>query len=173
MLGYISFHPTYKPLRKFANALMIPTVKPVYAFDSDGNFTRYESAKETSKELSINMTGIRECLSGQRSISKGHRFFYAENFEKVDENGQIVIDYEKIDEISEEINPAIKKLMSKYGKIYALNGVNVKEFKNIRQAARELGISQDTILYFLKNNRSPEDGKNSIQGFVFTSEKDD
>lgn len=160
-------------LRKFALELASSGVKAVYSFDKEGNYTRYDSVKSIVESLNIPKSGIKNCLSGQYSASHGYRFIYAENFETMGEDGNIAVDYDKLDEISEQINPALRKRMKKYGKIYAINDVNMKEFDNVRKAARELGIDENAIVYFLKHGRNPENGKTSINGIVFTSEKDE
>ncbi len=161
-----------KLLKRIGIELSMPQVKAVYAFNSDGTYTRYGSAKEASEKLSLNKSAVKQCLCGQQKTSGGYRFVYAENFEDIDEEGRIIVNYNKLDEISHQINPSIKRNLMKYGKIYALRGVNIKEFDNVREAARALNINEDSIIYFLKNGRNPQNGKNHIDSYVFTCECD-
>ena len=159
-------------MKKFAAELLTSGVKAVYAFDSKGNYQRYNSVKELIESLSIGESGVRECLSGKRKTSCGYRFVYADEFEEISDEGQLTIDYDKLDDFSTQINPSLKRYLSRYGKIYALKGVNVKEFKDIREAARDLGIEEKSIIYFLRTGRNFADGKKTINGFVLTCEKE-
>ena len=159
-------------LKKFASELLSTGVKAVYSFDSKGNYQRHNSVKDLTKSLSVGETGVRECLKGKKLQSCGYRFLYADNFEKINENGQLIIDYEKLDNFLIQTYPSIKRYLSRYGKIYALKGVDVQEFKNIRIAARELGIDEKSIIYFLRTGRNFSDGKKTINGFVLTCEND-
>ena len=159
-------------LQKFANELQRKGTKAVYLFDRNGNYQRFGSVKEITESLKINETGIRECLSGKRVSTCGYRFVYANNFENFDNNGNLVIDYNKIDDVSLDVCPALKKYFKKYGRIYALRGVNTEEFENIRQASRALGIDEKSIIYFLRTGRNYSDGKKSVNGYVLTCEKE-
>lgn len=160
-------------LKKFAQEVAKPKVKAVYSFDTNGNYKRYESTKQLCETLSLSKTGVIDCLTGKKDFIKGYKIIYAENFESLNEDGETVIDYEKIDGISEEINPRIKKEISKYGKIYALKDVNVRTFDNIFTAARELEIDINVLRHYLKHGLNPEDKTNTIKGYTFTSEKDE
>lgn len=159
-------------IKKFALELAKPSIKAVYSFDQNGIATRYSSSKEASETLLISASRVKNCLLGNTKVSNGYRFIYAKNFEHIDSDGKLVVDYDKIDAISDEINPENKRLIKKYGKIFAIKGVNVYEYKDIREASRALEISQDEIIYMLKNGRNRKDGTNTLKDCVFTSEKD-
>lgn len=147
--------------------------KAVYLFDSKGKYQRYDSVRYLVDNLSFNKTCVMHCLSGKYKTYKGYRIFYAEQFETFDEKGNIAVDRDKLYETSQIVNPDLKKLEKKYGKIYALRGVNVYEFDNLHKAAIELDIDEDAIIYFLNHGWNSGDGKNSINGYVFTCEKDE
>lgn len=161
-------------IKKFSVSLLSTSkLRAIYAFDEKGNYVRYGSIKQATDGLSIGKTNIALCLNGQQKSSKSYHFIYASDVEQYDENGTLIIDYDKIDEIREEINPAIRKRNKKYGKIYALSGVNIKEFENISIAARELNIDANDIEHLLKTGRNRNNGASSINGYVFTCENDE
>ncbi len=168
--GKITINTTL--LKKFALELASSGLKAVYVFDPSGHYTRYDSTKSIAEDLSLSKSGIKECLRGKQDKSKGYIFMYADNFEKADENGNIIIDYDKLDEISAGINPDLARQMTKYGKIYAVNGITTQEFENVRKASRALNIDENLIIYYLKNGRNSQNGEMSINGLVFTCECD-
>ncbi len=157
---------------KLTKQLAAAGVRPVYVFSSDGNWRRFSDVKEVTQSGEFAAAGVSRALSGRIEKYKGHKFFYADEFETYDKEGKPVINYDKLDETACEINPEIKKRIKKYGKIYALKGVDVFEHENIRKAARELGEDENLIVYFLEHGINPLDGSNTINGYVFSSEKD-
>lgn len=160
-------------IKRFARELSKPRTKALYSFDERGRIKRHESTKEATEDLSISKTSIQEVLSGKRASAKGYYFVYAENFEIQDDSGKLVVDYESLDTIAQDINPQIRKRREKHGKIFALKDVNVYEFKDIGEAARALGIPEDKIDKFLTHNTNPDDRtQNNINGYVFTSWRD-
>lgn len=160
-------------LGKFSAGLAETGPKSVYLFDSKGRYQRYDSAGIASDTLNLSLNAVKRCLSGKQSVHRGYSFFYGDNFERYDEKGNIIVDWDKLDETVYKINPAIKKLMDKYGKIYALRGVNVYEFDNIRKAARALEIDENSLIHILQTGHNSAYGQDSINGYVFTCEKDE
>ncbi len=160
-------------LKKIALEISTPRVKAVYLFNQKGDCVRYNGAREAAENTGLSYTTVKECLAGNRDSSKGYRFIYADKFEHRDENGQISVDYGKLDKISEEINPQLAKRNAQFGKIYAIKDVNVQEFGNVREAARALQIDEELIISLLKRGVDSRYGSNSVNGYVFSCEKDE
>ncbi|MBQ4122445.1 hypothetical protein IJD44_01795 [bacterium] len=160
-----------KLIKKFANELSKQRVKAIYSFDSEGNYRRHTSIKTVVDDLSVYTSSVRKCLSGEYRATHGYKFIYAENFEEMDEDGNLVVNYDKLDEISYEINPERKKTIDKLGKIYAIKSDKIEEFENLRVASRTLGIDETAIIYYLRNGTNPTDGTYAINKYVFASER--
>ncbi|MGM9994547.1 MAG: hypothetical protein ACI37R_07460 [Candidatus Avigastranaerophilus sp.] len=160
-----------KIIKQFARELSRPRVKAIYSFDADGNYQRHTSIKTLLNDLPVYSSGVKKCLSGEYQSCHGYKFIYAENFEELDDEGNIVVDFDKLDKISYEINPARKEQIDKFGTIYTIKCGEFQRFTNVREAARMLGIDETSIIYFLRNGSNPEDGTNSINQYVFTCER--
>ncbi|MGM9993106.1 MAG: NUMOD1 domain-containing DNA-binding protein [Candidatus Avigastranaerophilus sp.] len=69
----------------------LPVIRPFYAVDSEGNYTKYERNRDAMKDLGISHSCIARCLNGERDTSGGYAFVYADEVETDDGNGNVIV----------------------------------------------------------------------------------
>ena len=140
--------------------------KEIYAFDIHGNYLKFASQTEASKELGIDGRTISSIILDERRSTKGYFFAPASKIESKDELGRIFVDREKINNI---IN------REKYSHpIYAIDKKgNYRKFSNQAQAAQELGISRQRIGQVINSINSSCNGYYIVDANQVESKDDD
>lgn len=128
---------------------------------STGEIVEYNSAKEASLLLGLSLTGIRDCLRGARTTTKGHRFEYGtlEEYEndktsyfkseeplKVKKRVPLVVFnpdttvygyYKNASDAARAINAAVSAVRDcARGKNNTVNGFVIRECSNIEYKAK-------------------------------------
>ncbi len=120
--------------------------REIYAIDKNGNYKKFPSQAEASKQLGIERRAISSAISGNNRTAQGYFFTYADKIESKDNNGNAVVDDEKIKELicDKPLHP-----------IYAIDKQgNFKKFSNQFEAAQNLGISRQRISQVLSSATS-------------------
>ena len=79
-------------------------VPAIYAIDKDKNYIRFNSQIEASRTLGIATGNISRCIHSEAGKSQGFVFVSATEVEKVDENGNEVVDIAKIEKLANSLN---------------------------------------------------------------------
>ena len=115
---------------------------PVYAVLNNGNYKRYDSISDASAELGVSAGAIRHSVNKYALLS-GYVFVLAKDTEKNTENGEVVLDEEKLKSLNNAArnNKKIKNIsfyvVTKDGKYM--------RFNSIRQAEAQLKVSAYSI----------------------------
>lgn len=135
-----------------------PIIRPFYAVDKDGNYTKFERNKDASQTLGIFHSAITKCLAGERDTANGYAFVFADEVEEIDENGNTIINIDIPDEIYDQRTPIPVYSIDKNGK--------KKRFDSIGEAATKLNISRRNIDNCLKGERE------TVRGYGFLKAED-
>ena len=134
-------------------------LKPFYAVDKDGNYTRFESHTEACHALNLDNPDIRKCLEGNRFTTNGYAFIYTDRVEETDENGNTIVKINFPQEIFEHRNPI---------QIYSINSkAEVKKFPSINDAANYYEISKRHIHSCLDGKKETTAGMAFIRADEF------
>ena len=77
----------------------------IYVIDKDGNYTKYPSQVVASKELGITTGCISRCINSDAGKTNGYVIVSALDVEKLDENGNTIVNSTKIQDISKKLHP--------------------------------------------------------------------
>ena len=120
--------------------------KAIYAIDKKGNYKKFQTISDASKELDIDRRAISSALSNKHKTANGYFFVHANTLELSDENGNITVDSKKIKELIEK---------KPQHPIYAIDKQgNYIKFSNQDEASKSLGVSRQRIAQVLNSRNS-------------------
>lgn len=111
-----------------------------YGIDKDGYYKKYKLKKEAAYDLGLhsNTSNISSCLYGKTQTAGGFIFVLPEEIETTDEEGNIIIDTKRIQQLVDE-------RFTNKNAIYAIDKFgNYKRYENATDAIRELGLPKKT-----------------------------
>ena len=111
-------------------------------------------------------SNISKCLKGEQSTAYGYGYLYADEVEKVDENGEITVNKSKIRKKQKQIKEAISNhpIIRPF---YAVDKEgNYQKFERNKDASQTLGIFHSAITNCLAGERDTANG----YAFVFADE---
>lgn len=156
-------------IEKWENGKVVPDIKKinnvliklqqaanynaVYKVSKDGAYEKFSSVIDASNKLNISRGNINKSLTGTRLKTKDCLFFWAQQVESLDEDGNFKLDSEKLDN-------AIKERYFKRS-IYKLTpDGKFERYLTVNDAADKTGINASTI-------RNSMRGKNSKFLFIW------
>ena len=110
----------------------------IYAIDKDGNYTKYSSQTIASKELGITTGGISRCINSEAGKICGFVFVSALDIEKLDEDGNVVVNEAKVQELS-------KKLQSNNGYYVIEKDGSFKRYSSPEETIEMTGVEEETL----------------------------
>lgn len=123
----------------------LPVIRPFYAVDSEGNYTKYERNRDAMKALGISHSCIARCLNGERDTSGGYAFVYADEVETDDGNGNVIVNINIPQEKFGQRTPV---------PIYSINEKGqLRKYLSVGEAASALSAPRRNIDACLKNER--------------------
>ena len=130
-------------------------ITAIYAIDKDKNFTRYETQKEASLSLDIATGNISRCLL-TAGKSNGYVFVSATEIEKVDEDGNVVIDVEKIEKLSAKL--------TEDEAIYVIDNKGCfQKFNPINETAEATGVNPSDLTKGFNGFKKVIDGNTFVK----------
>ncbi|MEE1504299.1 MAG: NUMOD1 domain-containing DNA-binding protein [Acutalibacteraceae bacterium] len=123
--------------------------KAVLCMLNTGEIVEYKSAKEASQLLGLSLTGIRDCLRGARTTTKGYRFEYG-----------TLMDYKENKGVYFETKEPLRVKKRVPVVVFNPDTTVFGYFKNASEAARAINSTVSAI-------RDCANGKNNtVNGFV-------
>ena len=130
-----------------------PVIRPFYAVDKNGNYIKFERNRDAVHELGVNHSTVKDCLDGKRDTTGGYAFFYADEVEQIDENGNVVVNFDISEEIFDQKTPIPIYSIDKNGKI--------RRFDSKGAAATKLSVYSRNINACLSHDRE------TLNGYAF------
>ena len=110
----------------------------IYVIDKDGNYTKYPSQVIASKELGITTGCISRCINSDAGKTNGYVIVSALDVEKLDEDGNTVVNNSKIQELSKKLHPD--------NAVYVIEeDGSFKRYSSPEETARMTGIEETTL----------------------------
>ncbi len=140
-------------------------VKPyIYAVKDDLSCDKFQGTSEIQEKLGINPKSVSGCLCGHIKKTKNYYFFKASEIESKDDNGNFVLDNDKLKAKISEVNNIPDGHKGKVIPVYSVDEKgNYKKFANEKEAAEYYGMEPSNMRYHMSHGG----GKNQI--FVFAS----
>ncbi len=69
----------------------LPDIRPFYAVSRDGGYKKYTRKCDAEKDIGVSHININRCLEGKRYASGGYTFFYADEVETTDSDGNVSV----------------------------------------------------------------------------------
>lgn len=130
-------------------------ITAIYVIDKHKNYVRYETQKEASLSLGVATGNISRCLLTEGK-SNGYVFVSATEVEKVDENGNVVVDVEKIEKLSAKL--------SEDEAIYVLDDKGAfQRFNTINEAAETTGVNPSDLTKGFNGFKKVIDGNTYVK----------
>lgn len=129
----------------------------LYAIDKMGNYQKFDTILEASKELGIFYKLIGKACGGTRDITCGYSFLRASEVEIKDSKGHITINHDLINE---------KRTLLNKNAIYLINQDGYTRFDSHYDAGEKLGIDPIQILQCIEKHRK------TVQGYAVAMASD-
>lgn len=132
----------------------------VYTFDEFEKWSRFDSVTEASKELEIPRNSINFSIQGKPEVTNGHIFFYAQNFEEIDEEGNLKPNEAKLQKMAKKARIKILKVKAGCDKaVYHISKkCPLKRYDSMRQASQATGIYDKGIAKAIKTKTPTASG---------------
>lgn len=125
-------------------------IRPFYAVNKAGNYYKFERKSDAEASLNVLHSSIKKCLDGERDSAKGFLFFYADEVESKDEQGNIILNF-NIDKNKFDQRTPIP--------IYTIDAKGeIKKHPSLADAARYTGADRRNIDNCLSGKRETASG---------------
>ena len=114
--------------------------RDIYAVDEHMNYQKFSSQKSASEQLDFDISTLKKLLSGESNSAQKYAFIRALDIEKSADDGEIVLDKAKLEELRNKFKKAIYAVDS--------NG-NYQRFESRKEASETLGLDDSSITHCL------------------------
>lgn len=118
-----------------------PIYNAIYAFDRQGNITKYENQAEYAKKKGVSDTAVYNALQKQNRMVQGEQLVPAKEVEKVLKDGTITIDDDKlIDYFSKKYHPSSTRRYT------VTENLQLTRYETIKELTACTGMNYDTFV---------------------------
>lgn len=178
-------------VKQYAENQVVP--RPFYAVDQDGKYIKFERQRDAEEQLGIQHSAIRKCLDKERYTANDYMFFYADEVEQVDKNGNIIVRFNLDDDKFGTRTPVSVYSINEKGELTRHSSLSDAEKKtgasrrNIDNCLRgeretalgyayikadEIEITDDTGRKIIDNNKVNEKFKQVIKKAIYVVNQD-